>query len=237
MYQAAIRKWSVYHVITIDQSAWKEDHVVCVLCLNVSSSNSEMVSAFIAFTTALSTFRSWAILSASIPEMANNLKKSISFPVNAFLNAGQKLLHHWGRGHNSIRWWLQLPMFRGDLWDRGLFLFSGNRKLFSVRGDHEEGRLISIKVCQTCGWNGVYFYGNQILSVWIGIIFPWKIFINVPLSTYRIMQNYIWIRIIFFYLGTLLLDKLDRSYSEVDNTCIWLSNNTNKETISSHKAL
>ena len=138
---------SVYHVITIDQSSWKEDHVVCVLCLNVSSSNSEMVSAFIAFTTALSTFRSWAILSASIPEIANNLKKSISFPVNAFLNAGQKLLHHWGRGHNSIRWWLQLPMFRGDLWDRGLFLFSGNRKLFSVRGDHEEGRLISIKVC------------------------------------------------------------------------------------------
>jgi hypothetical protein len=42
-----------------------------------------------------------------------------------FLNAGQKLLHHWGRGHDSITWWLQWPTCLADLCKRLFFLPKG----------------------------------------------------------------------------------------------------------------
>lgn len=100
-------------------------------CRNVSNNSSDIVSMFIVLSDDWSTPRMSAILALSIPETANSLKKSISSPVKRFRNAGQNPLHHWGKGHNSMRWWLQLAICFAERWERRLPRSSGknNREI------------------------------------------------------------------------------------------------------------
>lgn len=101
-----------------------------------------------------SMFSRSAIFDLSIPDRANSLKKSISSPLNRFLKAGQNPLHHWGRGHNSIRWWLQLRTCFAERWDR---LFPLSPAKYQTRNSIYFSKVMQIKQ-HFLSYSGTFIY-------------------------------------------------------------------------------